>query len=222
MANRHLSRSIAMQCLYNWDFNGKDDSAVEEIIKKNTKEFGPGMDDTGFVHSLVTNIIKNIDKIDPLIEKCAPEWPLDQVTIVDRNILRLGIYELLFGNYEEVLGAFTIDITPPVIVISSPADSSYTNRTSVAVAWSVDGVEQTTQLTEALPIDGENTITRSYTDLAGNSASASIMIHRDTIPPVVVITSPVDDSYTNQTSITVSWSADGIEQTTALTEELSA
>lgn len=101
MANRHLSRSIAMQCLYEWDFNGKGDN-VEKLIERNIKEFGPGMDDTSFVRSLVENIIKNIDKIDPLIEKCAPEWPIEQVTIIDRNILRLGIYELLFGNYEEV------------------------------------------------------------------------------------------------------------------------
>ena len=102
MANRHLSRSIAMQCLYEWDFNGKKGVHVEDLITKNIQEFGPGMDDTAFVHFLVENTIKSIKKIDPLIEKCAPEWPLDQVTIVDRNILRLGIYELLFGNYEEV------------------------------------------------------------------------------------------------------------------------
>lgn len=102
MANRHLSRSIAMQSLYEWDFNGKKDSEIDEIVKKNIEEFGPGLDDTSFVEDLVKKTIENRDKIDPLIEKCAPEWPLDQVTIVDRNILRLGIYELLFGNYEEV------------------------------------------------------------------------------------------------------------------------
>lgn len=102
MANRHLSRSIAMQSLYEWDFNGKDNSKIDEIIEKNIKEFGPGLEDTSFVENLVRKTIENKDKIDPLIEKCAPEWPLDQVTIVDRNILRLGIYELLFGNYEEV------------------------------------------------------------------------------------------------------------------------
>ena len=102
MANRHLSRSIAMQCLYEWDFNGKKNVDIAEIIEKNIQEFGPGMDDTAFVSFLVENTIKNITQIDPLIEKCAPEWPLDQVTIVDRNILRLGIYELLFGNYDEV------------------------------------------------------------------------------------------------------------------------
>jgi N utilization substance protein B len=91
-----------MQSLYEWDFNGKKDSEIDEIVKKNIKEFGPGLDDTSFVEDLVKKTVENRDKIDPLIEKCAPEWPLDQVTIVDRNILRLGIYELLFGNYEEV------------------------------------------------------------------------------------------------------------------------
>ncbi len=102
MANRHLSRSIAMQTLYEWDFKGRNGKKLDEIIKKNIAEFGPGMDDTSFVAALVRGVVKNRDKIDPLIEKCAPEWPLDQVTVVDRNILRLGIYELLFGNYEEV------------------------------------------------------------------------------------------------------------------------
>ncbi len=102
MANRHLSRSIAMQCLYEWDFNGKNKENLVTIIEKNIKEFGPGMDSDSFVLALVENVVKNISQIDPLIEKCAPEWPLDQVTIVDRNILRLGIYELLYGDYSEV------------------------------------------------------------------------------------------------------------------------
>jgi len=102
MANRHLSRSIAMQSLYEWDFRGQKDEDLDEIISKNIQEFGPGMEDTTFVNDLVNNVIKNREKIDPLIEKCAPEWPLDQVTIVDRNILRLGIYELIFENYSEV------------------------------------------------------------------------------------------------------------------------
>jgi len=102
MANRHLSRSIAMQSLYEWDFNNCDEKNIDIIISHNIEEFGPGMEDISFVTDLVKNVIKNKDKIDPLIEKCAPEWPLDQVTVVDRNILRLGIYELLFENYSEV------------------------------------------------------------------------------------------------------------------------
>jgi N utilization substance protein B len=91
-----------MQSLYEWDFKGRDGKKLDGIIEKNIAEFGPGMDDTSFVIALAKGVIKNQDKIDPLIEKCAPEWPLDQVTVIDRNILRLGIYELLFGNYEEV------------------------------------------------------------------------------------------------------------------------
>ncbi|MDP1883839.1 MAG: transcription antitermination factor NusB [Candidatus Moranbacteria bacterium] len=102
MANRHLARSIAMQSLYEWDFKGKKDENLDGIIKKNVEEFAPGLEDDSFVYHLVKQTIANRGKIDPLIEKCAPEWPLEQVTVVDRNILRLGIYELLFGNYEDV------------------------------------------------------------------------------------------------------------------------
>jgi len=102
MANRHLSRSIAMQSLFEWDFRGQDNAVIEEIIKKNVGEFGPGMDDDSFVFYLVKSTLENREKIDKLIEKCAPEWPLAQVTAVDRNILRLGIFELLYGDYEKV------------------------------------------------------------------------------------------------------------------------
>jgi len=91
-----------MQTLYEWDFRKTVDGALDELIEKNIQEFGPGMDDGVFVSALVKGTISNQDKIDPIIEKCAPEWPLDQVTVVDRNVLRLGIYELLFGNYEDV------------------------------------------------------------------------------------------------------------------------
>jgi N utilization substance protein B len=91
-----------MQSLYEWDFRGQHESSIEEIVKKNIAEFGPGMEDSTFVFELVNNTLVNQGKIDKLIEKCAPEWPLAQVTAVDRNILRLGINELIFGNYEKV------------------------------------------------------------------------------------------------------------------------
>jgi transcription antitermination protein NusB len=91
-----------MQSLYEWDFRGQDDAAIDEIVKKNVQEFGPGMDDDSFIFYLVKSTLENRGKIDKLIEKCAPEWPLAQVTAVDRNILRLGIFELLYGDYEKV------------------------------------------------------------------------------------------------------------------------
>jgi len=117
MANRHLLRSIAMQSLYEWDLRGKDKKKVDEIINHNVKEFGPGTEDISFVTYLMRGVLKNRDKIDKLIEKCAPEWPLEQVTIVDRNVLRLGIFELVFGNYEEV---------PPKVAINEAIELAKT------------------------------------------------------------------------------------------------
>lgn len=102
MANRHLSRSIAMQTLFEWDFNGHNDSKIKEILDRNLKEFAPGLDDISFSKKLVNGIIKNKEKIDKIIEKIAPEWPLHQIAMVDRNVLRLGLFELLFEKKEEV------------------------------------------------------------------------------------------------------------------------
>ena len=101
MASRHLSRSIAMQSLYEWDFGGKKGD-LEEIVTKNIGEFGPGLEDTGLVWQIITGVVKHLLSIDKIIAKAAPEWPIDQITIVDRNILRIGLYELLYSNKEEV------------------------------------------------------------------------------------------------------------------------
>ncbi len=102
MASRHLSRSIAMQALYEWDFNGQKMDKLEEVVERNVREFGPGIEDDKFVRELVNGVIGHLAEIDKIIEKCAPEWPLSQIAIVDRNVLRVGIYELLYANREEV------------------------------------------------------------------------------------------------------------------------
>ena len=103
MASRHLARSIAMQTLYEWDFSrGKDD--VSKSLERNIEEFGPGLEDINkkFIRTLVNGVLERREAIDRIIEKAAPEWPLDQITMVDRNVLRLGLFELLYGNKEEV------------------------------------------------------------------------------------------------------------------------
>jgi len=102
MASRHLSRSIAMQSLYEWDFWGRKDEKLEEIVKRNVEEFGPGIEDSAFVLALVRGAINRLDDIDKIIERCAPEWPISQIAMVDRNVLRIGIYELLYENRDEV------------------------------------------------------------------------------------------------------------------------
>jgi len=104
MASRHLSRSIAMQSLYEWDFDGKKENELKRVVERNIKEFGPGLEATNqdFIRALAFGVADNLSSIDTIIEKAAPEWPIDQITIVDRNVLRLGLYELLYGNKEEV------------------------------------------------------------------------------------------------------------------------
>ena len=102
MASRHLSRSIAMQSLYEWDFGGKKPEKLEKIVERNLQEFGPGLEDKEFVWEIMKGVVKHLKDIDSIIIKAAPEWPLEQITIVDRNVLRIGIFELLYANKEEV------------------------------------------------------------------------------------------------------------------------
>ena len=102
MANRHLQRSLAMQTLFEWDFKGQHNDQSREILARNMVEFAPGIEDTLFAEHLIEGTLREQKTIDALIVKCAPEWPLEQVTVMDRNILRLGIYELMFGKYDEV------------------------------------------------------------------------------------------------------------------------
>lgn len=97
MSNRHLARTLALQSLFEWDFHGMPTGKIDEILDYNFKEFAPDFDDQGFAKNLLLGTIKNLTKIDELIVRYAPEWPLDQITGIDRNVLRLGIYELKFS-----------------------------------------------------------------------------------------------------------------------------
>jgi len=102
MANRHLSRSIVLQTLFEWDFAVEKDTTPNEMLERNIEEFGPGLDDSHFMSELFLGIIKKKVIIDEIMEKAAPDWPIDKISVVDRNILRLGLYELLFGDREQV------------------------------------------------------------------------------------------------------------------------
>ena len=73
-----------------------------EIIEHNIKEFAPEVEETQFIHDLINGTLGKIKEIDKIIEKAAPQWPINQIAMVDRAVLRLGIYELLFGKRDEV------------------------------------------------------------------------------------------------------------------------
>ncbi len=101
MASRHLSRSIAMQSLYEWDFSEKA-LDLTKVTEKNLEEFGPGLEDKSFVWELVTGVVEHLKEINEIIIKAAPQWPIGQISIVDRNILRIGIFELLYEDKKAV------------------------------------------------------------------------------------------------------------------------
>ena len=97
MSNRHLARTIAMQILFLWDFKGKINN-INDMAKEVLNNFSANFDDHSFVLHLVKGVMDRLSAIDKYIIKYATEWPLDQITIVDRNILRIGVFELVFDS----------------------------------------------------------------------------------------------------------------------------
>lgn len=124
MANRHLSRSIILQTLFEWDFlpqEQKEKNSANEYLKqaliRNLREFAPGLEDDEFVFSLINRILIKQKTVDEIIEKAAPDWPIDKISVVDRNILRIGLTELLFGEKDEV---------PPKVAINEAIELAKT------------------------------------------------------------------------------------------------
>ena len=101
MATRHLIRTVILQSLYEWDFYDKKKD-VTEILERNMAEFAPGVDEPEFGWKIMQGVAEHFNEIDNIIKKAAPEWPLNKIAIIDRNILRIGLYELLFANPDEV------------------------------------------------------------------------------------------------------------------------
>ncbi len=133
MATRQLVRSVVLQSLYEWDFykfrrvNSNDKNKEDgiqlkaeqpdlvKILERNLAEFAPGIDEPEFAWRLLKGIIEHLDELNKIIEKAAPEWPLEQIAVVDRNTLRIGLYELLYADPEEV---------PPKVAINEAIEVS--------------------------------------------------------------------------------------------------
>ncbi|MBU1348801.1 transcription antitermination factor NusB [Patescibacteria group bacterium] len=97
MSNRHLARAVALQTLYEWDFHrGEKDTKV--ILERDLEEFAPELDEKDFARSIVTGVLAHKQDIDATITKFAPDWPLEKITTVDRNVLRIGTFELKFND----------------------------------------------------------------------------------------------------------------------------
>ncbi len=118
MANRHLSRSIVVQSLFETDFNNnKSEGEALAVLRRNTEEFAPGTGDFSFTEGLLRNVLKKSPDLDKIITKAAPDWPIDKISVIDRNILRVGLYELIFADHKEV---------PPKVAINEAIEIAKT------------------------------------------------------------------------------------------------
>lgn len=119
MAQRHLARTIALQSITEWDFHKsvlKSNLDIKIISKRNLQEFAPKkFEGAEFSKILVKGVMDNFKKIDTYIKKYAPQWPVQQITLIDRNILRIGIFELVF--FKE---------TPPKVAINESIEIAKT------------------------------------------------------------------------------------------------
>jgi len=102
MANRHVSRSIVLQSLFEWDLNVIDKKDMINVLDRNIEEFAPNKTDKPFMEKLMDGVLSKQNELDLIISKAAPDWPIERISPVDRNILRLGLYELLFADRKEV------------------------------------------------------------------------------------------------------------------------
>lgn len=114
-SNRHLGRIVALQSLYEYEFRvSSEDSSVsiDEILGRNLDRYKDEIEDKDFVSSLIHGVLDNQEDLDAKIRPLAPEWPLEQIARIDRNILRLGLYELLYRS----------EHVPPKVVINEAVE----------------------------------------------------------------------------------------------------
>lgn len=113
-SNRHLGRIVALQTLYEYEFriSVEADVAVDEILERNVGRYESAIDDTKFVSDLVKGVIKEQDDLDAKLQPIAPGWPIDQIARIDRNVLRIGLFELLHRA----------DTVPPKVAINEAVE----------------------------------------------------------------------------------------------------
>ena len=96
-SNRHLGRIISLQSLYEYEFRSKAGDAsvdVDTIIAKNIEPYEKALGDTEFVYKLTHGVVDAAKELDEFLTPIAPEWPIADIAAIDRNVLRMGVYEL--------------------------------------------------------------------------------------------------------------------------------
>jgi len=116
---RRRARILVLQALYEMDAVGH---AIEAVVPRLLADGGLSEENNAFVRELVRGVIQNKEKIDLNIQKFAPAWPIDQISLIDRNILRLAIFEILFDNKMPVKVAINeaVELAKTFGVVNSP------------------------------------------------------------------------------------------------------
>lgn len=108
-SNRHLGRIVVLQTLYEFDFRVECNDptvSIDDILDRNVERYGETIEDTDFIRALVKGVVDVRDSLDDIIRPIAPEWPIEQIARIDRNILRMAIWELQNGK----------DVPPKVVI----------------------------------------------------------------------------------------------------------
>ncbi|MDL2235035.1 transcription antitermination factor NusB [Christensenellaceae bacterium OttesenSCG-928-L17] len=114
-SNRHLGRIVALQSLYEFEFRekaGDPDVQIDEIIAKNIAPYEKALGDTEFVHDLTHGVAEVVSELDAELTPLAPEWPIDTIAAIDRNVLRIGLFELTRRS----------DTVPPKVAINEAVE----------------------------------------------------------------------------------------------------
>jgi len=114
-SNRHLGRIISLQSLYEYEFREKAGDAeadIDAIIAKNIEPYDKALGDTEFVYNLTHGVAERFDELDKDLKPLAPEWPISSIAAIDRNVLRMGLYELKFCG----------DKVPPKVAINEAVE----------------------------------------------------------------------------------------------------
>lgn len=114
-SNRHLGRIVALQSLYEYEFRTQSSDTstdIDEILNRNLERYETAIDDKSFVNDLVHGVIAKQAEIDVQLQPIAPDWPIEQIARIDRSILRIGFYELLY----------LAEIVPPKVAINEAVE----------------------------------------------------------------------------------------------------
>lgn len=103
MSSRHISRSVVLQTLFESDMqHALSSEKAGDVLKRNFEEFSGSATDRDFAETLLAGVLGKHQELDAVIEKAAPQWPLAKIAPIDRNVLRIGLYELLYGDHTAV------------------------------------------------------------------------------------------------------------------------